>query len=80
MVPLFFNLVRLLGDWIFKRLIDESESQDYLGYNLGCDTFERTFVIVICWKKVVNGFGSIWIACIKLAIPIMLFGSFVELS
>jgi hypothetical protein len=64
----------------------ESESQDYLG----CDTFERTFAIVICWKKVVNGFGSIWTACIKLAIllikkkklaiPIMLFGSFVELS
>jgi hypothetical protein len=70
----------------------ESESQDYLG----CDTFERTFAIVICWKKVVNGFGSIWIACLivlfeeisntshqkkkKLAIPIMLFGSFVELS
>jgi hypothetical protein len=66
----------------------ESESQDYLG----CDTFEGTFAIVICWKKVVNGFSSIWIACIKLAIPlikkkkkklaipIMLFGSFVELS
>ncbi|GMY36629.1 sodium/potassium/calcium exchanger 1 [Fagus crenata] len=27
MVPLFFNLVRLLGDWIFKRLIVESDKQ-----------------------------------------------------